>query len=141
MKKLLKKSGIVGSVAVCLGLLLMQSALADIAVVASADSSAGSLSAKDVKKIFLGKKNTMVPVDQKEGSAIRNDFYSKVANKDQAKMKAYWSKMLFSGKATPPDNVEGDDAVKAWLAKNKNGIGYIDSGSVDGSVKVLFTAK
>jgi len=121
--------------------LFSYSALADIAVIASSGSATSSLSAKDVKKIFLGKSTAMTPVDQADGSATRNTFYEKAANKNESQMKAYWSKMIFSGKATPPEIATDDAAVKAWVASNKNGVGYIDSGSVDGSVKVLLTIK
>jgi len=126
---------------ISLSLLAVSSvAIADIAVIANSNSSA-SVSQKDVKKIFLGKKTSMTPVDQKDGNAIRDTFYQSVAKKDASQMKAYWSKMIFSGKAIPPEVSEDDAAVKAWVAKNPKGIGYIDSSSVDNSVKVLLTVK
>jgi len=126
------------------GLCLMAinaTALADIAVIASSGSSASNMTSKEIKKIFLGKSSAMTPVDQSEGNATRNAFYLKVAGKDESQMKAYWSKMIFSGNGAPPDTVSDDAAVKAWVVSNKNGIGYIDSGTVDGSVKVLLTVK
>jgi len=54
-------------------------------------------------------------------------------------MKAYWSKMIFSGKAAPPAVFDNDAAVKSWVASNTDGIGYIDSSQVDVSVKVILT--
>jgi len=140
MKKLIKKLTIASLVTMCSSVLFVQVVMADISVIANKASSTASLSEKQVKKLFLGKDDSMKPVDQSEGSTIRNDFYTKVAHKDEAKMKAYWSKMIFSGKAVPPESADDDAAVKAWVAKNKNGIGYIDSGSVDDSVKVVYTA-
>ena len=122
-----------------LSLLLASSyAMADIAIIANADSSA-SASQKDIKKIFLGKKTSMSPIDQSEGSTIRDSFYKSIAKKNTSQMKAYWSKMIFSGKAIPPETSDNDTAVKAWVAKTPKGVGYIDSGSVDDSVKVLLT--
>ncbi len=118
---------------------------AEIAVIANSANAEASLSAKQVKKIFLGKKNAFPgggaakPVDQKEGGTIRNAFYQKVANKNPDAMKGYWTKMIFSGKASPPNAVEDDAAVKAWVASHKEGIGYVDKSAVDGSVKVLLT--
>lgn len=140
MKKLIKQLSVSGISFLCGSMLFIQGVMADISVIANKDSSASSLSKKQIKKLFLGKDSSMKPVDQKEGSAIRNDFYSKITGKNEAKMKAYWSKMIFSGKAVPPESAADDSAVKVWVTKNKSGIGYIDSGSVDGSVKVLFTA-
>jgi len=120
-------------------------AWAEIAVIANTANPEASLTVAQAKKIFLGKRTSFPggswaePVDQAEGSATRDAFYQKAAHKDAAQMKAYWSKMIFSGKATPPEIVGDDAAVKAWVAGNKDGIGYIDSSAVDGSVKVLLT--
>lgn len=52
-------------------------------------------------------------------------------------MKAYWSKLVFTGKGTPPQEVPGDAEVKALIGSNPSTIGYIDAGSVDASVKVV----
>jgi len=125
--------------------LLMASpaAQAEIAVIANSANSESSLTAKQVKKIFLGKKNAFPgggaakPADQGEGSATREAFYQKIAKKNTDAMKSYWTQMIFSGKASPPEAVGDDAAVKAWVASNKDGIGYVDKSSVDGSVKVL----
>ena len=121
------------------------SASAEIVIIANPANPEASISAAEAKKIFLGKRTSFpggawaAPVDQAEGRATRDTFYQKAAGKDAAQMKAYWSKMIFSGKATPPEAVADDAAVKAWVAGNKDAIGYVDSGAVDGSVKVLMT--
>ncbi|VAW61524.1 hypothetical protein MNBD_GAMMA08-619 [hydrothermal vent metagenome] len=121
-------------------LLISAVAFADIAVIVNPSNSA-SASQKDIKKIFLGKKTSMNPVDQNEGSAIRDSFYQKVAKKDAGQMKAYWSKMIFSGKAIPPAASSNDATVKTWVVNNPKGVGYIDSSAVDDTVKVLLTIK
>ena len=121
------------------------SAWAEIVVIANAANPEASVSVGEAKKIFLGKRTSFpggawaAPVDQVEASTTRDTFYKKAAGKDAAQMKAYWSKMIFSGKATPPEAVADDAAVKAWVAGNKDGIGYVDSGAVDATVKVLLT--
>lgn len=117
------------------------SAWAEIAVIANSANPASSISTANSKKLFLGKRSGFkgTPVDQPEGSAVRDTFYQKAAGKNGSQMKAYWSKMIFSGKATPPETVADDAAVKAWVAGHADGIGYVDSGSVDDSVKVLLT--
>ena len=133
------------SLLAALALLLSVPAQAEIAVIANAGNPEASLTAKQVKKIFLGKKNAFPggaaarPVDQAAGSAVRDAFYQKVAKKNADKMKTYWTQMVFSGKASPPEVVGDDAAVKAWVASHKDGIGYVDKSAVDGSVKVLLT--
>ena len=141
MNKLINTLKLASLVIVYCSALFSYSALADIAVIANTANASSSLTVKNVKKIFLGKDNSMKPIDQSEGNAIRNEFYQKAAHKSESQMKAYWSKMIFSGKATPPETSANDASVTAWVANNKNGIGYIDSTSVDGSVKVLLTIK
>ena len=98
-------------------------AQAGVVVVMSSKSDVDSLSRAQVSQIFLAKTDALPngrvakPVDQAEGSAVRNEFYDKVADKNAAQMKAYWSQLTFTGKAQPPRKVSGDAAVKAALAE------------------------
>ena len=117
-------------------------AQAEVAVITH-PSTASTLNAKQVKSIFLGKSkkfpdgSAAIPVDQNEGSTMREAFGSKVLGKSQAQLKSFWSKRIFSGKGTPPNTLAGDAEVKAWVAKTPGAVGYIDGAAVDGSVKVL----
>lgn len=124
--------------------LIANMAMADVVVVVSSKSAVSTLTGAQATDIFLGKTSTFpgggqaVPIDQKEGSAIRDEFYTKVAGKSGAQVKAYWSKIIFSGKGQPPKEVADSAAVKKLIADNPNLIGYIDKSSVDGSVKTVF---
>jgi len=131
---------------VMLTLLLLVSVAvnAEISVIINPGAGVNSADIKIIKKIFLGKKSAIngvdvIATDQEEGSAIRDEFYLKVTKKNAAKLKNYWSKMIFSGKAVPPDVVGDDAAVVSWVAKKKNGIGYVNSSAVNGTVKVILT--
>lgn len=116
---------------------------ASIAVVVNPSSGASSITQSDAERLFLGKDKNLagagavVPMDQAEGSKARAEFLQKVLNKNESQLKAYWSQLIFTGKGTPPAAVADDAAVKSWLASHANGISYIDSKAVDGSVKVL----
>lgn len=68
-----------------------------------------------------------------------NQFANDALHKDAAQLKSYWSAQVFSEMSSPPDFVDGDKAVKQRMAKSPGAIGYIDSTSVDDSVKVVFT--
>jgi len=121
------------------------SALAEIVVIVHPSNNVASLDKSQVKKLFLAKTDKFTdgskanPGDQPEGTSIRSSFYEAVTNKNDTQMKAYWSKMIFSGKAAPPKVLDNGAAVKAWVAANSDGIGYIDSSLVDASVKIIFT--
>lgn len=123
-------------------LLLSFGLKAEISVIVSSSSGVSSADMKAVKKVFLGKKQALGGVDvtagdQEEGSSVRDDFYMKVAKKNAAKLKNYWSKMIFSGKAIPPEVIGDDAAMITWVASKKNRIGYVDSSAVNSSVKVV----
>lgn len=116
---------------------------AEVVVVVSAKSSVTSLTAEQTAKIFLGKvvtfpnERTAFPIDQPEGSAIRDEFYSKVAHKNSSQLTAYWAKIIFTGEGRPPQLISGDVAVRKAIANNPNAIGYIDKSTVNHSVRVV----
>jgi len=121
--------------------LLITNSYAEIAVVTHRSTSVSSVSTNDAKKIFLGKKRSFKPVDQKNGSAVHKEFYQKVVKKNPSQLKSYWSKMIFSGKGTPPKEMGNDAAVKQWISSNPGSIGYIHGTAVDQSVKVLLRVR
>jgi hypothetical protein len=95
--------------------------------------------------IFLGRTNRFpegnkaVPIDQNEDSAVREEFYLKFSGKSPAQVKAFWSKIIFTGRGQPPKEVSNDVEVKKFIAKHPDAIGYIDQKRVDDSVKVILT--
>lgn len=117
--------------------------LADVVVVVSAKSPVTALTKNQIVDIFLGKSNRFPdgspaePIDQVEGSAVRDEFYREFADKSPAQIKAYWSKIIFTGRGAPPREVANDLAMKRLIIAHPNDIGYIDRDMVDGSVKVL----
>lgn len=118
-------------------------ASAEISVIVSANNPNASMDQATVAKIFLGKSKSFpdgtqaVPVDQNDGSAARESFNSTVLGKSASQLKSYWSRLIFTGKGTPPKQSGDDAAVKSLVSNNPNIIGYIDSSAVDGTVKVV----
>jgi len=113
------------------------SAHADIVVIVN--PAAGALTADQVSDVFLGRNASFTPVDQAEGSPIRNDFYKKATGRDPAQVKAVWSRLVFSGKAQPPKEHADAAAVKKAVAADPKAIGYIDKAALDGTVKAALT--
>jgi len=132
--------------AACADIAGMQTAYAQVAVVMSAKSDIGTLTSDQVSSIFLGKSDkfpngaTALPLDQTAGSAIRSSFYDKVTGKSEAQVKAAWSRLVFSGKGTPPKEISSSAEVKKLVVANPNTIGYIEKSAVDSSVKVVHSA-
>jgi ABC-type phosphate transport system substrate-binding protein len=114
-------------------------ASAETVVIVSQKNPATRMFSEQASQFFLGKSNLFTPVDQPEGSHIRADFYQKVADKDPAQVKALWSKLVFTGKATPPKEYASNAEVKKAVAADPKAIGYIDKSAVDDTVKVILT--
>ncbi|WP_426195649.1 hypothetical protein [Massilia sp. DWR3-1-1] len=115
-------------------------AFAEVVAVVGAKSPAASMSNEQVAQFFLGKSTTMTPIDQPDGNSVRNEFYKKVADKDASQAKALWSKLVFTGKATPPKEVASSADVKKAVAADPKAIGYLEKSAVDATVKVVLTA-
>jgi ABC-type phosphate transport system substrate-binding protein len=102
------------------------------------------LTRQQVSDLFLRKVNelsdgTKVTVfDHKDDELIKQAFYRRVMNMTLGQLQAYWSKAQSAEQIFPPLAYSGDQAVKRLVSNTLGGIGYIEEGAVDGTVKVLF---
>ena len=119
-------------------------ALANVAVIVH-PSNAAVLTQDDINKIFTGRAKSFTdgkaaePVNLAEAVAVRADFDQKALGRSSSQMKAYWSKLVFTGKGTPPKELASEQEVIDAVAKNPAAIGYVSAGAVNGSVKVALT--
>ncbi len=126
-------------------LLACTAAQAQVAVIVNPKNAAATMTADQVSSIFLGKSNTLpsgaaaLATDLPEASATRDQFYSKVTGKQAPQVKAAWSRLVFSGKGTPPKELASAADVKKFVAANPDAIGYIEKSAVDGTVKVVLS--
>ncbi|MBZ9610145.1 phosphate ABC transporter substrate-binding protein [Rheinheimera maricola] len=125
-------------------LLLPVSVNAAIAVVVH-PSNQTSLTQDDLVRLYTGKLsafpdgNSAVPVNLADSVALRADFDQKALGRSSSQIKAYWSKLVFTGKGTPPKEVASDNEVLTLVANNPNLIGYVSAAAVSDKVKVLLT--
>jgi hypothetical protein len=116
---------------------------ADVVAVVSSKSQIISLSKNQVIDIFLGKRtrfpdgSSAIPIDQAEGSAARDEFYTRLADMSPAQVKAFWARIIFTGRGQPPKTVATGLEAKRLLIADPNTIGYIDQSLVDSSVRVV----
>ncbi|MEE8367352.1 MAG: substrate-binding domain-containing protein [Thermoanaerobaculia bacterium] len=93
----------------------------------------------DVAKLFLKKTTTwsnglkVAAVDQTSSRSVREAFTEGVHGKSVAAIKAYWQKMIFSGRATPPPELANDTDVMTYVRNNSGGIGYVSASATLGS--------
>lgn len=105
-------------------------------------SNSATMDKKAISKIFLGKSKRFPGGDEAEplnlDSGITSEEFTKeILGKSESQIKAYWSKLLFTGKGQAPQSLKSDAEVIDMVSKNPNMIGYVsDSATIDG-VKVV----
>lgn len=119
-------------------------ASAEVVVVANANSDIGQTDDESVRKLFLGKSSYIggveaVPVDQSEGNDARDEFYAKVVQKTDAQLNAYWSRLIFTAKGSPPKQYFDDAEVVEVILEDEEAVGYIDTASITEGLKVIYT--
>jgi len=117
--------------------MLIAVAQADVVVIGNL--AAATMSKDEVSQFFLGKNQTMKPVDRASSDPIKAQFYQKLSGQDLSQVKATWSRLVFTGKASAPKELPDAAAVKKAVAADPKAIGYIDKSEVDATVKVLLT--
>lgn len=122
-------------------------AQADVVVVANPNLPADSIDKTLVGNVFLGKAfalpdgTRLIPVERPKDEPVKEVFHSEVTGKTLGQLNAYWSRLIFTGKNAPPNEIDDDEEVIELIKGNENLIGYIDSESVTTDVKVVLTIK
>ena len=116
---------------------------ADIVVVVNEKNPVTGFSHRELVDLYMGRNlhfpdgSLVYRLDQEPDSVIRKDFYRSLVNKSIGQVSAYWAKLLFTGRAMPPQVLNDNNSVLSAVRNNKNAIGYIESINLDNSVKVV----
>ena len=113
---------------------------AEIVVIVSPKNPATRMFSEQAAQFFLGKSTLFTPIEHTDGP-LRNEFYKKVLDKDATQVKAIWSKLVFTGKASAPKELGSSADVKKAVAADPQAIGYIEKSAVDDTVKVILTVQ
>jgi hypothetical protein len=122
-------------------------ARAETVVIVNPGNPVASLSRDQVVDIYLGRQlnfsngNTALPIDLPPDAALRSGFYRGLVGKSVAQINAYWARLLFTGRATPPRVLSGVPAILKSVRENRDAIAYVNSDDVDGKVKIVFRLK
>lgn len=119
-------------------------ACAELVVVTSPKSGIEHLKRHEVIYLFMGRWRQLPsgiqanPIDQANDSPERADFYRQLVNKEPAEIRAYWSRLVFSGGSRPPYTAESREELLRLLNSTPGAIGYIDRSHVDSRVRIVF---
>ncbi|WP_153849314.1 type 2 periplasmic-binding domain-containing protein [Idiomarina loihiensis] len=93
-----------------------------------------------VPRIYLGQSRVLNGVNLPEDSAVRKAFEEKLLGQSGEQLKRHWAKLKFTGRATPLNELNGDDAVLEYVLNNPQGIGYIsDKSKVTDKLNIIAT--
>ena len=77
------------------------------------------------------------PVDYESGSDLRTLFYKSLVNKSERQINAYWSRLIFSGRAKPPLQVSSPEESLAYLLTNQSALAYMPVNRVSEEMKIV----
>jgi hypothetical protein len=115
---------------------------ADIKVIANLSVGASSVSADELKGVFLATKTSLSdgshvePVLEKDGPA-HEAFLKQFIGKTDTALETYYRSLVFTGKAAMPKTLAADAEMVAYVAKTKGAIGYVSAGASTAGVKTL----
>ena len=115
---------------------------ADLKVIANPSVRVSSVSAEELKNVFLVTKTSLSgvhvePVLEK-GGATHEAFLKQYVGKTDAALNTYYRSLVFTGKAFMPKMLGSDAEVAAYVAKTKGAIGYVNAGaSVPGAKAIV----
>jgi len=110
-------------------------------VIANNSVSASSISAGELKNVFLEDSDSfggshVLPVLQKAGPA-HESFAKQYLNRTPPALDVYYRTLVFTGKASMPKVLATDAEVVAYVARTKGAIGYVSSAASTDGVKTL----
>lgn len=115
----------------------------ELVVIVNPASGVDSMSRVEVSNVFMARNRKLpsgvvaLPLDLAGNAPERQRFYSLLLGKSIAEVNSYWARLLFSGRATPPQQMSDASSVIDAVADNKGAIAYVDKSKVDGRVKVV----
>lgn len=115
-----------------------------LVVVVNQASGVDALTKKEVVDIFMGRYNRFpngeiaYPVDLPSGSSGKARFYMQLVNQSERKIQSYWSRLLFSGRAKPPEASESLPEVVNYVVSNEEAIAYLPRTLITPEMKIVF---
>lgn len=118
-----------------------QAQAAGVKVIANPSVKANSISAGDLKSVFLEDSDSLAgahvePVLARGGPA-HEEFLKDYLGKNDSALQAFYRSLVFTGKGSMPKALASDAEVVAYVAKTKGAIGYVSSGASTDGVKTL----
>jgi ABC-type phosphate transport system substrate-binding protein len=110
-----------------------------LVVIAHRDAKIEVLTKVELIDIYMGRLGSKVKaLDLENGSELKQEFYRLLINRSEAQVQAYWSKLLFSARAVPPQQLSDGGAILQAVENNPAAIGYVQRKHVTHNVRVVY---
>lgn len=116
----------------------------NFAVIVHQDNPTQTLTAKDLKMIFLGDKTTWqdrqpIIVAALKNGEVHKEFLREIVKLSPMKFAMHWKQKIFTGSATGSqiNFFKSEEKLKEYVKANPAAIGYISVDSVDDTVKEI----
>jgi ABC-type phosphate transport system substrate-binding protein len=115
----------------------------DVVVIANRAAPVDKINADQATQIFMKQVQSwpdgqsIHPIDIKEGTPQRTEFYAKVTGRSLGQLRAYWARQTFTGMGFPPKQANSTDEAVKLVQTTPGAVGYVNRKQVDTSVKVV----
>jgi TonB family protein len=114
----------------------------DLKIVANPSVKADSISASELRSVFLAERDSIndgshvEPVFQRSGAA-HETFLRDFLRESNESLQSRYGALVFTGKVAMPKSFNSDTEVVAYVAKTRGAIGYVSVSASSEGVKVL----
>ncbi len=114
----------------------------NVVIICNKNVSESSLSKTDVKQIFLGQKSqwsdgSSISIMTLKKGDTHKQFCKTFTRKSTSQFRAYWKKMVFTGKGQNPPTVATEKELIEFVIKTEGAVGYLSTQNVSDLVKTL----
>ncbi|MFZ0138963.1 MAG: TonB family protein [Candidatus Sulfotelmatobacter sp.] len=115
---------------------------ADFKVIANSGVKAHTISADEIRRIFLEEKNSLddgthvEPVLERNGP-VHKSFLQAYLGRTDDDLQTYYRALVFTGRGSMPRELGSDAEVVAYVAKTRGAIGYVSAETSSEGVKTL----
>lgn len=115
---------------------------AEIVIIANPSVDTNTLTKKEIKRIFLGRRvkwndTLQIEIVVLKDPPVYKEFTKKITKKSVSQFTNWWRKLMFTGKANLPKEFETENELLDYIAKTKGAIGYVSSATALEGVKKL----
>ncbi|ALS98715.1 hypothetical protein [Lacimicrobium alkaliphilum] len=116
----------------------------EFVVVVNPQNPTSKINKNELIDIYMGKRTAFpggskaFPLDFEMNSKLRTGFYQSLLGIPVARVNAYWSRIRFSGKVSPPMTHADLPSVLDYVANNTMAIAYIPKSAITDNVKVVY---